>query len=124
MRLVNRIPPVKCLEAFEALAKVKSIKKAAHELSVTPSAISHRIKLLENILETTLFDRVDFQLTVHGEQYIEATESSLQILRNWSSCNSVPNTEPHKIEDPPVFAAMRLAMKSAKADSDRPRHLV
>ncbi len=90
MKAVRRIPPLKCLEAFETLAKVRSVKLAAHELCISPSAISHRIKLLENILEINLFERDGFVLTQYGEKYIQATVDSLQILRKWESngiCN-------------------------------------
>ena len=48
--VAERIPPIQCLQAFEALARLRSVTQAADELSVTPSAISHRIRQLETQL--------------------------------------------------------------------------
>lgn len=45
------------LRAFEAAARHSSFKQAAAELSVTPTAVSHRIRVLEDHLGVRLFDR-------------------------------------------------------------------
>ncbi len=50
-------PPLRLLPAFEASARHASFKKAATELSVTPSAISQQIKTLESLMDTELFRR-------------------------------------------------------------------
>ena len=50
----NRIPPIQCLLTFEALARLRSVPQSADELCVTPSAVSHRVKQLEQILGTRL----------------------------------------------------------------------
>ena len=42
------LPPLNALRAFEAAARLQSLKKAAAELNVTPAAISHQVKLLED----------------------------------------------------------------------------
>ena len=47
-----RIPPIQCLQTFEALARLRSVTQAADELFVTPSAVSHRVKQLEQIIGT------------------------------------------------------------------------
>jgi hypothetical protein len=44
---MNKLPPLIELRAFEAAARHLSFKKAAAELGVTPTAISHQIRLLE-----------------------------------------------------------------------------
>jgi LysR family glycine cleavage system transcriptional activator len=59
----RRIPPIQCLLTFEALARLRSVTQTAEELCVTPSAVSHRVKQLEQILGTRLFGRADFSLT-------------------------------------------------------------
>lgn len=51
------LPPLSALRAFEAAARHLSFKRAAEELAVTPTAISHQIRLLEDILEVRLFER-------------------------------------------------------------------
>jgi LysR family glycine cleavage system transcriptional activator len=45
------------LRAFEAAARHLSFKAAAAELSLTPSAVSHQVRLLEQILRRPLFRR-------------------------------------------------------------------
>jgi len=51
------LPPLNALRAFEAVARQLSVKKAAAELHVTPAAISHQIKLLEEIAGRPLLVR-------------------------------------------------------------------
>ncbi|MCY1127862.1 LysR substrate-binding domain-containing protein [Frigidibacter sp. RF13] len=51
------LPPLRQLQAFEAAARLLSFKKAAEELSVTPTAISHQIRLLEEFCGHPLFVR-------------------------------------------------------------------
>lgn len=45
------------LTSFEAAARHRSFKNAAHEINVTPAAVSHQIKLLEQDLGCALFTR-------------------------------------------------------------------
>lgn len=56
--MTTRLPPLNALRAFEAAARHLSFRKAALELNVTPAAISHQIKLLEEDLGVTLFRRL------------------------------------------------------------------
>jgi len=52
-----RLPPLNALRAFEAAARHLSFAEAAAELHVTPAAISHQIKALEEWLGQQLFER-------------------------------------------------------------------
>ena len=54
---MRRLPPLSALRAFEAAARHLSFKAAAGELGVTPTAISHQIKGLEDHLGVRLFRR-------------------------------------------------------------------
>lgn len=54
---MRRLPPLSSLRAFEAAARHGSFKQAAAELAVTPTAISHQIRSLEDHSGLTLFDR-------------------------------------------------------------------
>ena len=54
----RRLPPLKALKAFEAAARLGSFARAAQELFVTQTAISHQIKLLEEHLGCLLFERL------------------------------------------------------------------
>jgi len=63
---VRRLPPLRSLRAFEAAARHLSFERAAAELGVTPTAISHQIRLLEQICGQTLFRRRPRPLTLTG----------------------------------------------------------
>lgn len=49
--------PLNAVRAFEAAARRKGVVGAAHELCVSPTAISHQLRTLENFLGVQLFDR-------------------------------------------------------------------
>lgn len=53
----HRLPSLSSLRAFEAAARLGSAKRAAAELSVTPAAISHQLRQLEDELGLALFVR-------------------------------------------------------------------
>ncbi|SMF74945.1 transcriptional regulator, LysR family [Tistlia consotensis] len=53
----RRLPSLTALRAFEAAARHRSLTRAAEELSVTPAAVSHQVKLLEQELGVTLLRR-------------------------------------------------------------------
>jgi len=61
---LRRLPPLSALRAFEAAARNRSFKRAAGELGVTPTAISHHIKSLEEHLQVSLFERRTRQVTL------------------------------------------------------------
>jgi LysR family glycine cleavage system transcriptional activator len=52
-----RLPPLNALRVFHAVVRRKSFRAAADELLVSPQAVSHQIKLLEDTLGITLFER-------------------------------------------------------------------
>jgi LysR family glycine cleavage system transcriptional activator len=66
----RKLPPLAELRAFEATARCLSFKLAAAELGVTPTAVSHQIKLLEAYCGHSLFRRQPrpIALTRAGEQ--------------------------------------------------------
>lgn len=67
---MRKLPPLTELGAFEAAARCRSFKLAAVELGVTPTAVSHQIKLLEAYCGRALFRRQPrpMTLTWAGEQ--------------------------------------------------------
>ena len=54
---MRRHVPLNAIRAFEAVARHSSVVKAANELCVTPTAVSHQIRLLEDFLQVELFTR-------------------------------------------------------------------
>lgn len=67
----HNLPPLVSLRAFEAAARHASFKRAAEELCVTPSSVSHHIQKLEDWLGVKLFQRLNRRvaLTVEGRTY-------------------------------------------------------
>lgn len=72
----NRLPPLNALRAFEAVARHRSFRKAAAELFVTPAAVTHQIKALEEQLGVELFKRLP-----GGIELTPATVASLPVLQ-------------------------------------------
>jgi LysR family glycine cleavage system transcriptional activator len=68
---VLRRTSIKAIQAFEAAARLGSFALAADELAVTPSAVSHQVRLLEDQLGVLLFHRVHRSviLTDIGREY-------------------------------------------------------
>lgn len=78
----RRFPPLSALQSFEVASRVLSFTRAAEELHVTPAAISHRIKTLEERLGTSLFHRENNKLllTDRGLAYIPAVREALELI--------------------------------------------
>ena len=57
--MAERLPPLNALKVFESAARHLSLKQAAQELNVTPAAVSHQVKLLEEHLGIQLFRRLN-----------------------------------------------------------------
>jgi LysR family transcriptional regulator, glycine cleavage system transcriptional activator len=68
------LPPLAALRAFEAAARLSSFTRAAQELCVTQTAISHQVRLLEETLATELFVRLPrrIELTEAGRAWATA----------------------------------------------------
>ena len=77
-----RLPPLNALKCFEAAARSHSFSKAADELHVTQSAISHQIRQLEQWFGVSLFDRQGRQTvpTAKGEELAQALAESFEII--------------------------------------------
>lgn len=54
---ITRLPSLNALRVFEAAARHLSFRRAAEELVLTPTAVSHQIRLLEDRLGLPLFTR-------------------------------------------------------------------
>ncbi len=81
---MDRLPPLNAVRAFEAAARLMSIRQAAEELFVTAGAVSRQVKLLEEFLGTDLFARGHrtITLTPVGARYYEDVSRHLAGLRN------------------------------------------
>jgi len=88
-----KLPPLKSLSFFLAAARHQSFKLAAEELNVTQAAVSQQIRLLEDNLQTQLFNRESKQtsLTLSGSQLFPFIEQAFsQISQGVSLLSSEP----------------------------------
>lgn len=80
--LNGRLPPLDLLEPFEAAARNGSFTHAADELNVTQSAISQRVRKLEELLGIKLFERHHraIELTPQGRELLNGVSVALRHL--------------------------------------------
>ena len=74
------MPTLVSLRAFEAVARLKSFRKAAEEIRVTHAAVSHQVKALESAIGVRLLERTSrsVALTPAGGQYYPAIRAHIQ----------------------------------------------
>ncbi|WP_339937201.1 LysR family transcriptional regulator [Undibacterium luofuense] len=79
-----RLPSLRLLAGFEAAARLGHFSRAAEELNLSQSAISHQIQQLEQELGQPLFHRVGrgVELTVAGQALLRTVQTSLHGLEN------------------------------------------
>jgi LysR family glycine cleavage system transcriptional activator len=80
---MRTLPPLNTLRVFEAAARHLSFNRAAEELHLTPSAISHQIRALEAFLGVQLFRRANrkISLTPAGKGYLPSLQTAFQQIR-------------------------------------------
>ncbi len=83
---LRAIPPLTALLAFERAASQLSFRRAARDLSLSPSAISHQIRGLEQQFGVKLFVRGarSVRLTADGERYLAKVSVALAALQQAS----------------------------------------
>jgi LysR family glycine cleavage system transcriptional activator len=74
----RNLPPLNALRAFEASARLGSMQRAAHELNVTPSAVSQQVQNLEQWVGFPLLERRarQMQATAEGRAYLTAISAA------------------------------------------------
>lgn len=105
------IPPLNALRAFEVAARHLSFTRAADELFVTPSAVSHQIKTLEENLGTLLFvrDAKSLALTAAGKAYLPGVQEAFkQIVYATHRLHQSQGRPSLRINLPPTFAVKWL----------------
>jgi LysR family transcriptional regulator, glycine cleavage system transcriptional activator len=76
------LPPLPTLRTFEAVARQLSFTRAADELALTQSAVSHQIGALERHLGARLFSRLNpgIELTEEGRVFLEGARAGLDSI--------------------------------------------
>lgn len=107
----RRLPPLNALRCFEAAARHMNFTKAAAELSVTPAAVSHQIKTLEDFLGVSLFRRTPqgLFLTDAGQACLPGIRDGFdQLLMAVDQLRTVGETGILTVSVAPSFAAKWL----------------
>ncbi|MGB3315036.1 MAG: LysR substrate-binding domain-containing protein [Albidovulum sp.] len=78
------LPPLSTLIGFEASARLGSFSRAAEELNITQSAVSHQIRTLEAHLRQPLFRRIGrrIELTDAGHDLMTTAQEALETVRH------------------------------------------
>lgn len=118
----NRVP-LKAVQAFEAAARRSSFALAAEELFVTPSAVSHQIKLLEEQFGVALFHRVHraVVLTDAGRRYAEEVSAAFaRIDLATRELGRTAKSDILTVHSAPSFATQWLMPRLARFSSLNP----
>ncbi|MBD9373740.1 LysR family transcriptional regulator [Rhizobium sp. ARZ01] len=80
----RHIPPTQFLKGFEAAARLESFSRAAEEVGLTQSAISHQMRLLEAQIGQPLFLRIgrEVRLTDAGRDYHRTVRGCLEMMED------------------------------------------
>ena len=106
----SHFPPMSCLLAFEAAARHTTFAAAATELNLTPSAVSHQIARLEQLLDIRLFDRTarTIELTDAGKEYLRRVASALDLISVATDTLRKPVRGALNVHASPSFATLWL----------------
>lgn len=106
----TRLPPLNALRAFDATARHLTVVKAADELNVTPSAVSHQLRTLEDALGVQLFSRskTRLKLTSHGEALLPSVRSAFQMIANAAAKLGDPVMAGNLVVSAPVGFSSRV----------------
>ncbi len=118
-----QLPPLKGIIAFEVVARLGSINKAADELNVTASAISHQITNLEGYVGRKLFERTSrgLVLTPVGERYQSDLAGALALIASAAhNARSAEGIEVLRIHVSPSFASRWLMPRLRAFLSEHP----
>ena len=111
----HRLPPLRSLRVLEAAVRHENYTKAASELNLTHSAVSHQIHALEENLGTRLLERAGRQMraTDLGRQLaldvrvtLDTLAAAVERIRGNASSNAIT------ISCLPSFASAWLVLKS------------
>jgi LysR family glycine cleavage system transcriptional activator len=114
---MKHIPPIGCIVALEAVVNRGTIALAAEDLSLTASAVNHRITLLEQLLDLKLFLRGKrgLTLTPAGDRYYRALSGVLtQVEGAASSAMNQDESRTLTILGPADYMSLSLLPKLPK----------
>ena len=121
--LRRSLPPLNALRAFEAAARHLSLSLAANELNVTPAAISHQVRLLEDHIGLPVFERNGrgLALTDAGAAGLpDLREAFARLSAAMDAIGSLGETGTLSVSVAPSFAAKWLLPRLESFEREHP----
>ncbi|MDD1137335.1 LysR substrate-binding domain-containing protein [Pseudomonas sp. TNT2022 ID233] len=115
--------PLTALRAFESASRLLSFKAAAEELAVTPTAISHQIRSLEDWLGLALFERLPRQvrLTEGGERLFRSLHGAfLEVAQSVDTLRPQRSGSSLTLSTTAAFAALWLVPRLGRFYAKHP----
>lgn len=106
-----QFPPFKGILAFDTVVRLGSVSKAAEELNLTVSAVSHQLSNLEAFVGKRLFERSPrgMNLTTHGERFHRDVAGALTLLATAAqTIRTGDSAEVLRVHSVPSFAGLWL----------------
>ncbi len=106
----KRLPSLNALRVFVAVARCGGVSRAAEELNLTHSAVSHQIRSLQSELGITLFEKSGrgLLLTEQARSYVQRIESAFKEIEEATLEVTTHNRHRLRISTIPSFAARWL----------------
>ena len=118
---IHRLPSLNALKAFESVARLGALNRAAEELNVTESAVSRQIRALEDDLRVELFRRVHrgVRLSPEGEQLALSLGTAFEAMRRGvEQIRARPGVV--RVRTPPTFGARWLLPRLRSFETANP----
>lgn len=105
---MSELPPLPLLQTIEAVTRLGSFKRAAEELCVTPSAVSHRVRLVEEQFGSRLFEREG--------QGVRPTKNALHLAQAVAAAQAGVTAAWREISADPASKVVRISCMAAFAE--------
>ena len=118
----KRLPSLNALRVFVAVARSGGVSRAAEELNLTHSAVSHQIRSLQSELGVTLFEKSGrgLMLTEQARAYVQRIESAFKEIEEATLDVTTHNRHRLRISTIPSFAARwLLPRRRLRPEADR-----
>lgn len=119
---VFRKVPLAYIRVFEAAGRTLSFADAARELSLSPSAVSHSIRKMEELVGHRLFQRStrEVRLTREGGMLMEHIQRGMDEMQRGFALLTSDERTPLRLHTAPSFATQWLLPRLASFVRDHP----
>jgi LysR family transcriptional regulator, glycine cleavage system transcriptional activator len=114
--------PLAYIRVFEVAGRTLSFAEAARELSLSPSAVSHSVRKLEDLLALRLFQRStrEVRLTLEGATLLEHIQRGMEEMQRGFALVTNAEPTPLRLHTAPSFATQWLLPRLAGFVKDHP----